>query len=184
MEATELSSLSYVHWALHESGYQTDLIEADAHREHPYEELLVMYGSEKSERPLVVRLLFAEDVVEGLLQQQGEPQPPPAYASQLAFLCNLRRAAQVRVSPELRLLLNHLNQLLPLGKFLYTQSDGLILRYQLMLQRDKLNPVVVAETVETLGFSVGRFFPEIHRFLAGEKSLAEIRSQYPIPQGA
>lgn len=178
----EVSNLAYLGWVLQESGFETAFIEATAHPEQPYEQLLVHSRKDKQGQPVTVRLVFAEDLVRPIYRQAGQPVPE-TYSAMLQFtiwLPELRQFPADRLA-DLDMLLNTLNQRASYGVFAYNVTDGVHYRHTLALPQADPDARLVAEIISGLAYQSLRFQSHLQALAKGlaplELILKKIRTQ-------
>lgn len=155
-----VSPLEALQYVLQESGYDTDLIQAEA--EHPYEELVVGYRGEDEPPPLAVRLLLSSELARSLPAGQGSESPA---SDLLQLLVNLPLVPEASQFAELDELLNQVNLQLPQGRFVLPEKEGLLFQDAIPLLPEQLLPGLVAEAVEMSGFFAGRYYPAFARLV-------------------
>ncbi|PIQ23795.1 hypothetical protein COW36_16855 [bacterium (Candidatus Blackallbacteria) CG17_big_fil_post_rev_8_21_14_2_50_48_46] len=171
----DVSNLAYLGWVLQESGFETAFIEADAHPEQPYEQLLVHSRQDKQGQPVTVRLLFAEDVLRAIYRQAGQ-DIPESHSAMLQFtiwLPELRQFPAERMA-ELDQLLNALNQQTSYGVFAFNSLDGIHFRHTLAVPQEDPDARLVAEVISGLAFQSLRFQPHLQALAKGQAPLATI----------
>lgn len=180
----EVSLLSYLGWVLENSGFQTRWVAADELKDLPFEQLLVVYGQDAMHRDLVIRMLHTDEMIAAAFAA-SQQTAPTAYAASLQFMLrlpfqNMPKSEQVTALDRL---LASINRFSPLGNFGFNKNDGLFFRYVYLFHPDTLDPRVIVDLIESVGFATERFSPLIEALLTGQRSLENLLASLNPPVG-
>lgn len=167
----QLTILDHVAKLFESFGLQ--VIQSKEESKQPYGALLVEFGTDEEERPLVLQvLLYSQQIISSLVQQVDTQ---PSDLNVLTFLVTIPvEVAENRVNEVLRLVALS-NKAMPFGCFNYSENERVVyFTYSLPLFFDPPSEMTLLTIMHTLLFAKDTFVTAIEDVATGKETIASL----------
>jgi hypothetical protein len=154
-------------------GFGLQVMKGQEGVKQPYEAILVEFGADDEDRPLILQVLsYSQQIISSIVKQDDAP---PSDLNVLTFLMTIPVEVSENCILEVLRLVALSNKALPFGCFNYSENEKVVyFTYSLPLFFDPPSEMTLLTVVHTILFAKETFMTVIEEVAVGKESVASL----------